>query len=78
VLPRIKPTTMNVQTAASFKTLDQNSSSAKPRTPNALMTTIAARNMVIQTPTLTSSFQYPTVKPATTSSSGKTMAHWKA
>jgi hypothetical protein len=68
---------MKMTTAASFKTLDQNSSSAKPRTPNTLMITIVRRNTVIHTPTLMSGFQYPTVKPATTSSSGRTMAHWK-
>ena len=42
-----------------------------------LMAMMNTKKTVIQTPTFRPTSQYSTVKPATVSSRGKTMAHWK-
>jgi hypothetical protein len=60
----------------SFSSDTQNSSSAYPRTPNTLITMMARAKMVIQTArcTLEAPGHHWTVRPATTSSRGSTIA----
>lgn len=76
--PQTKITPMNRKTmiVVSFRIETQNSSSAYPRTPNKLMMQTARKNTTIQTATCTSlaPSHHWTVRPATTSSSGRTIA----
>ena len=74
---RMIATIMKMTVARSLNNDAQNSSSAYPRVPKTLIMMIKTQNIVIQTATLMSLFQYCTVKEQTVNSSGKTITHWK-